>query len=173
LKNVSINISLLKFIKNNKVSQFNKIAVEGGLMLIKALNFLGKLLVKLIRLLVGFFSWLFKFLFSRILVKIYFNIFRFKNKVLKEKSSTQLLHKNLAYLFIFLLSVSFIQTNFKTRNKVSAATNNHISKTVMANLVKNEFSSLKDEELIEETYTPGSLLTVGQEKYDEIGRAHV
>jgi len=135
-------------------------------MTIRALNLIGQLLVKLIRLIAGFFRLLFKFLFSRILVKIYFSIFRFKNNISKEKSPTHLIHKNLAYLFIFLLALTFVYTNVKTRNKVSAATANSVSKTIMANLVKNEFSLLKDEELIEETYTPGSLKTIGQEKYD-------
>lgn len=35
----------------------------------------------------------------------------------------------------------------------------------MASLVQNQFSYLESEELIEETYTPGSLKTAGQEKY--------
>ena len=135
-------------------------------MTIKVLHFLGDLIVKLVRLVAGFFSLLFKFLFSRILVKIYFGIFRFKNNILKEKSSSQLLNKNLAYFFIFFLAAFFIYNNVKTRNEVSAATVNNVSKTVMANLVKNEFSILNDEELIEEGYTPGSLKTAGQEKYD-------
>ena len=40
-----------------------------------------------------------------------------------------------------------------------------LPKTVMANLVKNEFSSLDNEELIEESYTPASLKAAGKEKY--------
>jgi len=41
-----------------------------------------------------------------------------------------------------------------------------IQKTVMANLVSTEFSSLTDEELIEETATPGSLNTAGDKYVD-------
>ena len=40
-----------------------------------------------------------------------------------------------------------------------------IPKTVMSNLVKNEFSTTQDEELIEETLTPNDILTAGKDKY--------
>lgn len=40
-----------------------------------------------------------------------------------------------------------------------------IPKTVMSNLVKNEFSTLQDEVLIEETLTPNDILTAGKDKY--------
>lgn len=40
-----------------------------------------------------------------------------------------------------------------------------IPKTVMSNLVKNEFSTVQDEELIEETLTPNDILTAGKDKY--------
>lgn len=59
------------------------------------------------------------------------------------------------------LSVIFIIANLQDYGTANA----QISKTVMANLVQNQFSYLEGEELIEETYTPGSLKTAGQEKY--------
>jgi len=133
-------------------------------MTIRALNFLGMLIVKLIRSIAGFFGLLFKFLFSGILVKIYFSIFRFKNNILKESSSTQLLNKNLAYFFFILLALIFSYENIKNRDNASAATANNASKTIMANLVQNEFSILDEEELIEESYAPSSLRMAGQEK---------
>jgi len=40
-----------------------------------------------------------------------------------------------------------------------------IPKTVMSNLVKNEFSTSQDEVLIEETLTPNDILTAGKDKY--------
>lgn len=42
-----------------------------------------------------------------------------------------------------------------------------ISKTVLAQLIPSGFESLQNEELIEETATPGSILTAGKEKYTD------
>ncbi len=63
------------------------------------------------------------------------------------------------------MSITLITTNTRDRNRAQAAPESKISKTIMADLVRSEFSYLGDEELIEESYTPGILKTIGQEKY--------
>lgn len=126
---------------------------------------LNRLLAKLFRLAAGFFRLFFRIFFHRLLVKIYFEIFRFRKNNLQGKTSYQLFKKNLSFLFIIIISIVLITTNARERSRAQATPENKISKTIMADLVRNEFSYLGDEELIEESYTPGSLKTIGQEKY--------
>lgn len=64
-----------------------------------------------------------------------------------------------------LLSFIFIVSNLRDTRGANIASA-QASKTIMANIVRNEFSYIESEELIEESYTPGSLKTIGQEKYD-------
>ncbi len=95
---------------------------------------------------------------------MYFQIFRFKKNNLKEKTSSQFINSNLVLVFITILSIIFIIANTRSKNTANAA-ETLIPKTVMANLVKNEFSYIDNGELIEESYTPDSLKVVGKEKY--------
>ena len=94
-------------------------------------------------------------------------MFRLKKASQKENTSFSLFKKNLSYFTIIGLSLILIIANFQNRNKVSAAPEQKAAKTIVAHLVKNEFSLIADEELIEEYYTPGKLKTVGQEKYNQ------
>jgi len=106
----------------------------------------------------------FKFFFYRTLVKIYFQIFRFKKNNLKETTSSQLIRNNLVFIIITIIAIILIVSNVKNKNSINPPEST-VSKTVMANLVKNEFSSLGNEELVEESYTPDSLRAAGKEKY--------
>lgn len=125
---------------------------------------MAQILPRLFRIISGFFSLLFKGLFSKILVKIYYNYFRLRKKGLSGKNIGGLVINQCLYLFIFILIGFLFFSNLTSQNKTSAL-ETRISKTVMASLVPAEFGSLPDEELIEETATPGNILTAGQEKY--------
>jgi len=138
--------------------------VEAGLIAIKTLNLLGTLLSYFFRLLARSFRWLFKSALYRILAKIYYTIFRLKKTGVIKKSPAELLHTKYLYLFIILLSVILIFSNL-TNNSQANALENKISKTILANLLPTEFGGVTNEELIEETITPNSLLTAGKEKY--------
>jgi murein DD-endopeptidase MepM/ murein hydrolase activator NlpD len=116
------------------------------------------------RLIAGFFRLFFKLFFYKILVKIYFQVFRFKKNNLKEKTSSQLIRSNSVFIIITVLGIFFIISNTNSKGKTNTM-DSLIPKTIMANLVKNEFSSLESEELIEESYTPSSLKAAGKEKY--------
>ena len=94
-------------------------------------------------------------------------MFRLKKASRKENTSFNLFKKNLSYFTVVSLSLILIIANFQNRNKVSAAPEQKAAKTIVAHLVKNEFSLIADEELIEEYYTPDKLKTVGQEKYSQ------
>lgn len=81
-----------------------------------------------------------------------------------KNSPLEILWKQPIYLFIFgLVIVLFISNTTNTDR--TGAMETKIQKTVMANLVTTEFSSLSDEQLIEETATPSSLSTAGMDKY--------
>lgn len=99
-------------------------------------------------------------------MRIYFEIFRLKRSHPERKGSRQLLKKNLAYFSIVFLTVLFILSNVQSKNQAKAATDSRVSKTIMASLVKNQFSSLSsEEELIEDSYMPDSTKINKQEKY--------
>lgn len=135
--------------------------VEVGLFAIKALKLLISLLTTTFRLIAGFFAFIFNFFFKRILVKIYFEIFRFKKSYSTEKNSynfLKLLKKNLAFFSIILLTFFSIFSNISQKNQASAA-GSQASKTIMADLIKNQFSALsqENEELITDSYIPSSV----------------
>lgn len=135
--------------------------MESGLFAIKGLKIFSQLLATALRLIAGFFRLLSRLLLHPLLIKAYFEAFRFRKHTLKDKSSFQFLKNNAAYLALLTMSFLFISANLRDYGTA----NTQISKTVMAKLVQNQFSYLESEELIEETYTPGSLKTAGQEKY--------
>lgn len=143
--------------------------VELGLLAIKALKLLGRLLTTTFRLVAGFFAFIFNFLFKRVLVKIYFEIFRLKKSYSPDKKSNNILNllkKNLAFFSIILLTLVSIFTNILNKKQASAA-GTQVSKTIMADLIKNQFSSLYQEgdELITDSYIPS--MVEGGDKHDK------
>ncbi len=120
-----------------------------------------KLLIHIIaaffRLITGFFATIFKFLFKRVLVRIYYEIFRFKKHYAEGQSGLKFLilfKKNLAYIAILLITIVAIFSNHQQKNLASAA-HNPIGKTIMADLIKNQFSDLTEsEELIIDSDLP-------------------
>jgi murein DD-endopeptidase MepM/ murein hydrolase activator NlpD len=133
---------------------------------IKTLKLLGRLITKISRLFTGFFSLIFKLLFKRLLVKIYFEFFRLRKTRFQQKDHCHFFKRNLAYLSIIVLTVILILSNMQNKNQAKAATENRISKTIMASLVENQFSSLsfESEELVKDSYVPSNQ-SVEQEKY--------
>ena len=132
-------------------------------MAIKALHLTGKLLSKLSRISSGFFRFLFKEIFYKILVKIYYNIFRLKKSELTIKAIKELMQNQLVYLFIFALTAGFVIFNIAKPTKAGYL-EIKISKTVMAQLIPTDFDSAQNEELIQEIQTPSGLTSVS-EKY--------
>jgi murein DD-endopeptidase MepM/ murein hydrolase activator NlpD len=117
---------------------------------IKFLRLIGRLSFGFIRLATGFFRWLFGRTFSKILVKIYYNIFRLKKSELAGKAINELTRNRLVYLFVLVLTIFLVFNNINGKNQAAAA-GRGISQTVMANLVETEFGGQIEEELIEET----------------------
>ncbi|MFA5183924.1 MAG: M23 family metallopeptidase [Patescibacteria group bacterium] len=112
----------------------------------------GNLLKRLFRINAGFFRLLFGGFFYRILVKIYYNIFRLKKSELARKALREIIDNQSVYWFIFILTTGFIVANLTDQNKPGLL-EKAISRTIMANLITTEFAAA-EEELIEETAAP-------------------
>lgn len=134
-----------------------------GLISIKILKFSGNLIANLVLGLAGFFSWLLRRPFHKILAKIYYQLFRFRKNNLNQPGGG-FLKESLVYFFIFIVTVLLLFNNI-TNNQPTGTLGTQIPKTVLANLVPTEFGDLPNEELVEEIATPSSLNAVSQEKY--------
>ena len=140
-----------------------KAAVETGLLVIKAALLLRKLLATIFRLMVGFFRWLLGSLFYKILVKIYYQLFRWRKTGLIKNSPLEILWRQPVYIFIFALVFLTLFSNW-TNTERAGAMETKITKTVMSNFVQTEFSLVQDD-LIEEVSTPNSIIVAGKDKY--------
>jgi murein DD-endopeptidase MepM/ murein hydrolase activator NlpD len=114
----------------------------------------------------GFFRLFFKGIFYKILVKIYYSVFRLKKSELTNKTIRELIQNQLAYLFILALTVGFVGFNVVSPDKPGAL-ETQISKTVMAQLIPAEFDSMPNEQLIEEIQTPAGISPAAPEKYSD------
>jgi len=134
------------------------------LIALKILNISGKTLVGLFRLGTGFFRLLFKDIFYKILVKIYYGIFRLKKNELANSAVSEIIKNHLVYAFIFLLTAIFFFANLINQSHASNL-ETKISKAVVADLIPADLGGrLQDEELIEETPISADILTAGKEK---------
>lgn len=113
----------------------------------------------------GFFRFLFGGIFYKILVKIYYKVFRIKKNELTARAIRELVNNKLVYVFLFAFTTAFVYINVANQDKASNL-NTKISRAVMANLIyaESEFL-LPQEELVEETMSPESLLAAGQDRY--------
>ncbi len=137
--------------------------MEIGLISLKILNLSGKILIGLFRLGTGFFRLLFKDIFYKILVTIYYGIFKLKKNDLANSAVTEVAKNHLVYFFVFSLTVLFVFTNLIGQSRASSP-ETKISKTVMASLIPADLGSRQDEELIEETAIPADTLMADKAK---------
>ena len=148
------------------IRQLKKAAIESGLLSLKFLMLLKKILFFPIKLISSSFLFLFKNFFYKILIKIYYQIFRLKNSGLIKNSPLELLWRQPAYLFIFILTITISLSGIIGPKRASAM-QTKIRQTVLSNLIQNEFNAVIEEVLIEEeASTANSLATVG-DKYSE------
>jgi len=105
-------------------------------------------------------------LLYRPFVKLYYLIFRVKKYDLGQQSKWELIHKKSLHLVALLLILLAFILNLTDKKQASAAVGK-APKSVMAEIVKNEFSDIgqNNDELIEETAQAVNLQTLGAEKY--------
>lgn len=135
--------------------------MEIGLISLKTLHLSGKILINLFRLGAGFFRLLFKSIFYKILVKIYYGIFKLKKNDLAHNAVSEVIKNHLVYFFVVFLTVLFIFTNLINQSQAGDL-ETKISKTVMADLIPADLGSRQDEELIEETAIPANMVATNK-----------
>jgi murein DD-endopeptidase MepM/ murein hydrolase activator NlpD len=146
--------------------QLKKSIVNTGLLTLKGLVLLKKIIIYPFKLLTYLFRFLFKNIFYTILTKIYYQIFRLKNKGLIKNSLLELFWRQPAYSFIFLLVIA-ISFSGLIGPKRASAMQTKIRKTVISNLIQNEFNTIEEEVLIEEKPLPANSLLAISDKYAE------
>lgn len=144
--------------------RWKKISADAGLLAIKAISLLGKLLAFILRIGSGFFSFIFKRIFSRILVIIYYEFFRLKNSDLTNRTWRGLIGNQFIYLLIFVFTIGFVFFNLSNQSRAQGL-NAKVSHTVMAQLVPGEFGVQQAEILVEETAGDSWLATRREENY--------
>lgn len=144
--------------------KLKKASVDILLSAVKFLLFLKKAIGLILNLLIKFISWILRFTLKRPLIKIYYWIFRFRKEGLIENSVFDIVRKKIPHFLIALLVIISFIINFGQPSKISAVTEN-MAKTTVAQLVSGEFSSLEQDEMIEETLNPSSIHDYVNEKY--------
>lgn len=110
--------------------------------------------------------WLGKFLLQRPFIQLYYLIFRVKKYELGQQSKAELLKKKSLHLIAFFLVITAFILNLTDKKQASAAIGK-TKRSVMAEIVKNEFSDYNQnsEELIEEIATKLNPQAINAEKY--------
>jgi len=117
------------------------------------------------RIFSGFFRFFFGGIIYSILAKIYYKIFRLKKNELTSRAVQEVIHNRLVYILLLAFTSGFVFVNLTNQNKANAASS-QLSQTVMADLIYTDSEFLlPQEELVEETMGPESLLAIGHEKY--------
>lgn len=129
------------------------------LFLLKLLNWLKIVISHLFLFLFKVIQAIFKFLFYKILVKIYYLIFRLKKYEIKEKGLNTVFQQKAIHLIIFSLSLSFVFFNIITKDRAHAQTDK-MRQSIMANAVMDELEKLNQEILI----TQGPLIDANVEE---------
>jgi murein DD-endopeptidase MepM/ murein hydrolase activator NlpD len=109
----------------------------------------------------------FKSLFYRIIIKAYGAYFAFIKRVgWKEKKITILsfLHQKLSHITILIITVCVIYGNLTYKSKVQAESVNP-EKTILSTLIANEFSTLEEEELVEQFFDQETIISQTQQDY--------
>ncbi|MDD3285258.1 MAG: M23 family metallopeptidase [Patescibacteria group bacterium] len=112
------------------------------------------------------FFWLGKFLLYRPFVRLYYLIFRVKKYDLGQQSKRELINKKSLHLTALILIIAAIILNLSDKKQASAAVGK-APKSLMAEIVKNEFSDIgqNNDELVEEKAQNSNLQALGAEKY--------
>ncbi len=110
--------------------------------------------------------WLTRFFFYRPFVRLYYLLFRIKKYDIGQQSKRDLIKKKSLHLTALILIVSALILNLTDKKQASAAVGK-TQKSILAEIVQNEFSdvNISDEELVEETAQTINTQTIGAEKY--------
>lgn len=137
------------------------------------LIFLVKSLLAIKRLIYGIFITIlrpvfsiFKFLLTKPLIKLYHLVFKIRKSSLAQNPWHELIRQKALHVLVFCLTLFITSSNVINFNKASADVTTEANKTIVSHLIKNEFSTIsEDNVLIEETSNLRQMIASGQEKY--------
>ncbi|MBN2885047.1 peptidoglycan DD-metalloendopeptidase family protein [Patescibacteria group bacterium] len=132
----------------------------------KLLINLKDLIAKTIPALIQPFFWLIKFIFYRPFLRLYYIIFRVKKYDLGQQSKKELIKKKSLHVAALILIFIAIVLNLTDKKQANAAIGK-TQKSVMAEIVANEFSDIgqNNDELIQETARTVNPEALNVEKY--------
>ena len=111
-----------------------------------------------------------RFVFSKIIVKLYKSYLVLTSKCglyhNKKKSATLVFSQRLLHITLSVLTIIFIFTNLVSKTHADTI-NNKANKTILSTLIENEFSSLEEEELIEEFFDQEAIISSTHQSYLE------
>lgn len=103
----------------------------------------------------------------KLLIKIYYKIFRLKKDDLTSRAAQEIMGNHLVYALLAVFTLGFVSVGLFNQNKAMAASS-ELSQTVMASLIQTDSEFLlPQEELVEEVMGIESLLAIGHEKYQD------
>jgi LysM repeat protein len=139
------------------------------MLLVKSLIAIKRLAYGIIITIARPIFWIFKFLFTKPLIKLYHLIFKFKKSGLAESPWHVLVKQKALHVLVFCLTLLVITSNLVTTNNDSNNASAQANKTIVSHLAKNEFSAITDDNtLIEEVGNLKQILAASKETYNDL-----
>jgi len=111
-----------------------------------------------------------RFVFLKIIVKLYKSYLILIHKCgishNRKRSVALIFSQKLLHITLSALTIIFIFTNLVDKTQAETI-NNKINKTILSTLIENEFSSLEEEELIEEFFDQEAIISSTHQSYLE------
>ncbi len=108
-----------------------------------------------------------RFFFYKVVVKLYGKYFHYANKfgiISRNNTFISAMRQRMVHILLITLCILLIISNI-TKSTQAQTFNKNSEKTILGQLVENEFSSLEEEELIEEFFDQESVISPIQQSY--------
>ena len=137
--------------------------------LVKSLIAIKRLIYGIVTTIIRPIFWIFKFLLTKPLIKLYHLIFKFKKSSIAESPWHVLIKQRALHVLVFCLTLTIITANLLSINNSKDNYTSQANKTIVSHLIKNEFSAINDDTtLIEEVGNLRQMIAAGQEKYNNL-----
>lgn len=139
------------------------------MVLVKSLIVIKRLIYGVVTTILRPIFVIFKFLFTKPLIKLYHLIFKLRKSGLAESPWQELVKRRALHVLVLLLTLFMIVSNVINYRKETDNPAKLANKTIISHLVKNEFSAMTDDsDLVEETLNLKQLLASSREKYRDL-----
>lgn len=137
--------------------------VHSALLIIKALILAKNLLTKALKILILPLKIIFRLIFSKILVKFYYWIFKLRKSGFLQSGPNKIPISKLRHFLLFALIIFIFILNF-TNNSSAKNAQDDLYKTILAQIIPNEFGDISSQVLIKDESAP-VLESVQSNKY--------